>query len=92
MLHDKLLRGTVSLAHLQIWSPRALNIVVDNAGLQICRYKEISEYTMPASYYLANMGISNRLVQLAGSAFYAQAEHLARNKIMALLSPRIGEA
>jgi 2-polyprenyl-3-methyl-5-hydroxy-6-metoxy-1,4-benzoquinol methylase len=92
MLHDKLLRGTVSLAHLQIWSPRALNIVVDNAGLEICKYKEISEYTMPAAYYLANMGISNRLVQLAGSAFYAQAEHLARNKIMALLSPRIGGA
>jgi 2-polyprenyl-3-methyl-5-hydroxy-6-metoxy-1,4-benzoquinol methylase len=86
VLHDKLLQGTVSLAHLQIWSPTAFKTAVFNAGLEICKYKEISEYTMPAEYYLDNMSISNRMVRFAGYAFYSGAKYFARNKIMALLS------
>ena len=85
-LHDKLLHGTVSLAHLQIWSRTAFKTAILNAGLEICKYKEISEYTMPAEYYLDNMSIGNPMVRLAGYAFYSGAKYLARNKIMALLS------
>ena len=88
-LHDKLLHGTLSLAHLQIWSPRAFKTAVCKAGLKICKYKEINEYTMPAAYYLDNMRISNQLVRLAGFAFYRLAKSLARNKIMALVSRQL---
>jgi 2-polyprenyl-3-methyl-5-hydroxy-6-metoxy-1,4-benzoquinol methylase len=84
-LHEKLLRGTVSLAHLQIWSRKAFEISVKKAGLQIYKYKELSEYTMPATFYLDNMGIHSRAIRLVGSVFYSQAKLLARNKIMALL-------
>ena len=85
-LHDKLLHGTVSISHLQIWSQMAFKITIANAGLEIFKYKELSEFTMPAEYYLDNMGISNWVIRLAGLAFYSQAKRLARNKIMALVS------
>jgi 2-polyprenyl-3-methyl-5-hydroxy-6-metoxy-1,4-benzoquinol methylase len=88
-LHDKLLHGTLSLSHLQIWSPGAFKIAVSKAGLKVCKYKETNEYTMPAAYYLDNMRISNQLVRLAGFAFYRLAKSLARNKIMALVSRQL---
>jgi 2-polyprenyl-3-methyl-5-hydroxy-6-metoxy-1,4-benzoquinol methylase len=87
-LHGKLLDGTISLAHLQIWSSRAFKLAIFNAGLELYKYQEISEYTMPAEYYLDKMRINNRLVRFVGSAFYSHAKVLARNKIMALVSPQ----
>jgi hypothetical protein len=51
-------------------------------------YREISEFTMPADYYLNNMGIENGLVRLVGTMFYSHAKRLAKNKILALVSPR----
>jgi 2-polyprenyl-3-methyl-5-hydroxy-6-metoxy-1,4-benzoquinol methylase len=85
-LHDKLLVGTVSLAHLQIWSKKSFLTVVANAGLAVEKYQELSEYTMPAAYYLDNMGVRNPAFRLAGSIFHSQSKLLARNKIMGLLS------
>lgn len=85
-LHYKLLRGTVSLAHLQIWSEKSFRLVVKKAGLAIEKYNELSEYTMPADFYLKTMGIRNPFVKALGFLFYRQSKHIARNKIMALLT------
>ena len=87
-LYTKVLQGTVSSAHLQIWSKTAFQWVVRSARLKIVKYEEWSEYTMPADYYLGNMGIEHPLLRAAGRAFHANAKWLARNKIVCLLSKR----
>lgn len=85
-LYTKVLRGTVSIFHLQIWSKNSFELVVKESGLKICKYKESSEYTMPAGFYMRNMGISNPILKLAGRVFYANAKWLAKNKIVAVLT------
>jgi len=87
-LYTKILRGTISIYHLQIWSRKAFEMVVAASGLGIEKYQETSEYTMPASFYLRNMGITNPVVRLAGSLFYRNAKYLAKNKIMCVLSKK----
>ncbi|MCL2699226.1 MAG: class I SAM-dependent methyltransferase [Defluviitaleaceae bacterium] len=81
-LYRKLLRGTVSTAHLQIWSRKSFEQTVKQAGFRIIKYKEISEFTMPPQYYLKNMGVKNPLIKLMGILFYRNAKWLARNKIL----------
>lgn len=85
-LYTKILRGTVTTFHLQIWSRSAFEKVADQAGLNIEKYHETSEYTMPAAFYLKNMGITNPILRAGGSLFYRNAKYLAKNKIMALLA------
>jgi len=87
-LYSKVLRGTVSTYHLQIWSKKSFDLVVQESGLRISKYEESSEYTMPSAFYLNNMGITNPLLRLAGRVFYANARWLARNKIVCVLSRR----
>lgn len=87
-LYLKLLRGTVSTAHLQIWSQESFRRAIEASGLHISKYAEVSEYTMPADYYLNNMGIANPLIRVLGRLFYANARYLARNKILCLLAAR----
>ena len=85
-LYTKVLRGTVSTAHLQIWSKESFELVVCESGLKIDKYKESSEYTMPADFYMKNMGITNPILRLAGRVFYGNAKLLAKNKIVSMLS------
>jgi 2-polyprenyl-3-methyl-5-hydroxy-6-metoxy-1,4-benzoquinol methylase len=85
-LYARILRGTVSTYHLQIWSKKAFDRVVSESGLSVVKYRESSEYTMPADFYLKNMGITNPLLRLAGRLLYADARWLARNKIVCVLS------
>jgi 2-polyprenyl-3-methyl-5-hydroxy-6-metoxy-1,4-benzoquinol methylase len=85
-LYTKVLRGTVTTAHLQIWSRRSFELVVRESGLRIDKYEESSEYTMPADYYMKNMGISNPILRLIGRVFYRNAKRLANNKIVSVLS------
>lgn len=85
-LYRRVLRGTVSRAHLQVWSTTSFRMVVRQAGLKIARYRELSEFTMPARYYLTNMGIRNPLLRVLGALFYSTARYTARNKIMAILT------
>jgi len=87
-VYEKVLRGTVSDAHVQIWSRRAFELVVSKAGMVIEKYRELSEYTMDAGFYLRNMGINSPLLLLAGQLFYRNAQLLAKNKIMAVLVAR----
>jgi ubiquinone/menaquinone biosynthesis C-methylase UbiE len=90
-LYTKVLRGTVSPAHLQIWSRQSFELVVRESGLLLSRYEESSEYTMPADFYMKNMGIRNPLIRLAGRLFYRNARYLANNKIITVLElPQLG--
>lgn len=85
-LYTKVLRGTVSTAHLQIWSKKSFDLVVRESGLKIVKYKELSEYTMPADFYMKNMSITNPILKLAGRVFYGNSKWLAKNKIACVLS------
>jgi 2-polyprenyl-3-methyl-5-hydroxy-6-metoxy-1,4-benzoquinol methylase len=85
-LYTKVLRGTVTNYHLQIWSRNSFEAVIKGAGLRIEKYDETSEYTMPAEFYLKNMGITNPLLRMAGSIFYRNSRYLARNKIMCVVA------
>ena len=85
-IYTKVLRGTVSIAHLQIWSKKSFEMVVRESGLVISKYEETSEYTMPADFYMKNMGITNPILRLAGRVFYGNAKWLAKNKILCVLS------
>ena len=86
-LYTKVLRGTVSTAHLQIWSKESFKLVVKESNLNILKYEEKSEYTMPAGFYMRNMGITNPLMKLIGNMFYRSAKYLAKNKILCVLVP-----
>ena len=87
-LYTKVLRGTVTTEHLQIWSRHSFEMVVRESCLSIHKYEEISEYTMPAAHYMKNMGITNPIVRLAFRIFYRNAKWLANNKIVCVLSNR----
>ena len=60
---------------------------VEAAGLRIRKYSETSEFTMPAEFYLDNMGIDLPALRWAGKTFYRFAKILAKNKIVAVLQP-----
>lgn len=85
-VYKKVLRGTVSTAHLQIWSRKSFELVVRESGLRIDKYAELSEYTMPADFYMKNMGISGPLLRLVARVFYGNAKWIAKNKIVSVLS------
>lgn len=87
-LYTKVLRGTVSTAHLQIWSKKSFEFVIRESNLQICKYEESSEYTMPPDFYMKNMGINNPILRLVGRVFYGNAKWLAKNKIVCVLSSK----
>jgi 2-polyprenyl-3-methyl-5-hydroxy-6-metoxy-1,4-benzoquinol methylase len=86
-LHKKLLRGTVSTSHLQIWSKASFDYVIKQSNLKIHKYDTASEHTMPADFYLKNMGITNPFVLFAGRIFYKSSRWLAANKILSVLEP-----
>lgn len=85
-LYQKLLRGTVSTSHLQIWSSRAFEQVVAKADLRIRKQIQASEFTMRPDYYLDQLDISNPLLRAAGHAFYRLIRFSAKNKILCVLS------
>lgn len=89
-LHAKVLAGTVSAAHLQIWTRQAFELVVRRAGLAVAKFETASEYTMPADYYIRNMALQQPLMRLAARLFYSQAKYLAKNKILCVLTSSSG--
>lgn len=84
-LYVKLLKATVSTAHLQIWTKKSFLHVIDTAGFKTEKYVELNEFTMKAEYYLKNMGISNKLILSLGNLFYNIAKPIVKNKIQCLL-------
>lgn len=84
-LYGKLLKGTVSIAHLQIWSRKSFFSIVNQSGFRIEKYLELSEFSMQPNIYLKNMGINNIFLVYLGNLFYRGAKLVAKNKIMCLL-------
>ena len=87
-IHDKLLRGTVTKMHLQIWSDDSLRRSIERADLEVKRWERWGEYTQEPGYYLKNMGITNPVIRLAGRLLYRLGGGLARNKLAVLLGNR----
>lgn len=87
-LHRKLLRGTVDHEHLQLWAKTAFYTAAQRANLKVRQYRELTEYTRGASFYLKGIGASNPLVRMGGYLFHRFSSQLrAHNKIMAVLAP-----
>jgi len=84
-LYTRVLKGTVSTAHLQIWTKQSFQIVAKECGLEVKKFALLSEYTMPANYYLKNMGIDNPILTTIGNVFYRVSRYAAKNKIMSVL-------
>jgi len=84
-LYGKLLTGTVSISHLQIWSRKSFFYLINQSNLAAEKYSEISQFTMEPDEYLKNMGIKNRIIIILGKLFYRLAGSIARNKIMCVL-------
>ena len=84
-IYKKILNGTIDQDHQQIWTKKSFNLAVKNSDLGIEKYKELTEFTQPADFYLDAMRIKNILLRLMGRAFYLLAPILARNKIISVL-------
>ena len=85
-IYNKVLKGSVSTAHLQIWSKPSFKMAVNKSNLLIKKYKEIGEFTMDADYYLDNMNITSKLMRLVGKSFYYFSKYFLKNKIICVLS------
>ncbi len=85
-LYEKILKGTVSRAHLQIWSQKSFQLIVSESKLAIIKYKTITEYSMPSDFYMFTMGITNPILRVLAHIFYRNAKWIARNKIVSVLS------
>ncbi len=84
-LHLSVLRGTVSLAHLQIWSDRAFRVATERARLRVVKSSTWAEFTMPWEFYVNNMGITNPVLRFAARAAYKASGLILRNKIACVL-------
>ena len=85
-LYKKILNGTVSKLHLQIWSKKSFDFVIYQSGMELTKYEECSEYTMPAAFYMHNMGIKKPIIIYLGKVFYKLSKFLAKNKIICVIS------
>lgn len=85
-LYEKLLKGTVSKAHLQIYSDQAFKFICTFNKLKIDKYQYKNEFTMFPDYYIKNMGISNKILINLSRSFYKYFKFLFKNKIYAVLS------
>ena len=88
-LYRKILNGTVDQDHQQIWSKKSFYLIAKNSGLVIDKYKELTEFTQPASFYLDAMKIKNLILRILGKIFYLCAPIIAKNKIISTLRNKI---
>jgi len=84
-IYKKVLRGTVSEAHLQIWSFNAFRKIIHESGLEITKYEEAYEMTMDPDYYLKNMGFDNRVIKSVARSLFQLLKIFIRNKIFCVL-------
>ena len=59
--------------------------MLDKAGLKVKKYVELNEFTMKPEFYLAKMGITNKIILFIGKLFYKNAKKIASNKIQCIL-------
>lgn len=88
-LHLKVLAGTVSRDHLQIWSEKAFGLAAQASGLAVLKRDTWAEFTMPAEYYLDNMQIKSSVVRALGHAMYRASGLVVRNKLVCVLQRRV---
>jgi 2-polyprenyl-3-methyl-5-hydroxy-6-metoxy-1,4-benzoquinol methylase len=84
-LHLKVLRGTVTRSHLQIWSDRAFRVAAERALLRPVKSTTWAEFTMPWEFYVNNMGITNPALRFAARVVYGVSGLVLRNKIVCVL-------
>ena len=84
-IYRKILNGTIDQDHQQIWTKKSFYLAIKNSDLNVEKYKELTEFTQPAAFYLDAMKIENIFIRLLGKAFYLLAPILARNKIISVL-------
>ena len=87
-LYSKVLKGTVSLAHLQIWSETSFLKCISDSNLCVNKYTEIGEFTMEPEYYLNNMGIKSNFMRKLGKIFYKLTLKFLKNKILSVLEKK----
>lgn len=87
-LYSKVLKGTVSTAHLQIWSKKSFLKCITNSNLFLSKYKEIGEFTMDPDFYMKNMGIKSFFIKGLGRIFYQLTLKVLKNKILAVLKKK----
>ena len=84
-LHTRVLAGTVSHDHLQIWSEKSFRLTVEASGLAVLKLGTWPEFTMPPEYYLDNMQIRNGVLRALGHAMYRASALIVRNKLVCVL-------
>jgi len=62
-IYKKILKGTVSRAHLQIWTNRSFQISLEKSNLKIVKKKYYSELTQDPAYYVKGMSINNKFLK-----------------------------
>tara|TARA_B100001057_G_C22734377_1_gene905175 strand:- start:113 stop:958 length:846 start_codon:yes stop_codon:yes gene_type:complete len=87
-LYKKILKGTVSRAHLQIWTDHSFQLSLNNTNLKISKKKYFTELTQDTEYYLRGMGIRNKLLKKIILFFTAIFLFSFKNKIIAILSKK----
>lgn len=87
-LYSKVLKGTVSSAHLQIWSKTSFLKCITNSNLSMSKYKEIGEFTMEPDFYMKNMGIKSVFIKRLGRIFYQLTLKVLKNKILSVLKKK----
>jgi 2-polyprenyl-3-methyl-5-hydroxy-6-metoxy-1,4-benzoquinol methylase len=88
-IHTKLLNGTVDYDHQQIWSKKAFEVAIKKADMRVQSFFQLSEYTQGADFYLDNMKIDYGVVRFIGKIFFWLAPLIAKNKIMAVVTPNL---
>jgi len=84
-IYEKLLVGTVSKSHLQIWSDRAFQRAITDAGFTAEKLAVSSALTMDADFYLERMGIRGGPLLAMGRLLHAAGRLILRNKIFCVL-------
>lgn len=84
-IYKKILNGTVDQDHQQIWTKKSFYLITNNSGLLVDKYKQLTEFTQPASFYLNAMKIENLFLRMLGKIFYFFSPIIARNKIISTL-------
>ena len=62
-IYRKILRGTVSGAHLQIWNEKSFKVSLRNTKLKIFKKKYYTELTQDPEYYVRGMTINNKFLK-----------------------------
>ena len=84
-IYNKILKGTVSKSHLQIWSKKSFNMSVALSGLKIKKVDYFSELTMDTSVYLRQMNLDYTILRLFVKFFAYPLIYTFKNKIYAIL-------